>query len=166
VRKLGLFLLGLIACSPYQSKVPMTLRPDTRKIVWVTVDTSVFREMLENFEAAMPNETVMCLDGEVSKIDTLEVLKVRVTKATLAIIDSSDDMNAYLPSEPVNGCETTKDLVGIAHDHVIPVRCDQSDPDANVLFVDKRLLFGLVFCLDGWTQILYQDGRRGLTRWR
>jgi hypothetical protein len=166
VRKLVLLLIGLIACTPPQAKVPMTLRPDTRKIVWVTLDTAVFRGMLETFDAALPNETVMCLDGEVSKIDTLEVLKVRVTKATLAIIDSSNDMTAYLPTEPVNGCETTKNLVGIAHDHVIPVRCEQSDPDANVLFVDKRMLFGLVFCLDGWTQILYQDGRRGLTRWR
>ena len=171
MNKLVLLLTGLLSCTPAgwsPSKVPMTLRPDTRKIVWVSLDSTVIRKLTESFEAAMPNETVMCVDGVVSEITVGEIpaLKVKITDVTQAIVDSATPVNAFLPSKPLNGCKNSLDLVGIAHSHVLPGQCNQSDPDANLLFIDKRLLFGLVFCIDGWTQILYQDGRRGLTRWK
>lgn len=168
MNKFLLLLVGVISCTPYQTKVPMVLRPDTRKIVWVSLDSTIIRKLAEGFEAAMPNETVMCVDGVVSEITVGEIpaLKVKITDVTQAVVESATVVNAYLPSKPLNGCESNPDLVGIAHDHVIPGQCNQSDLDANLLFIDKRLLFGLVFCIDGWTQILYQDGRRGLTRWK
>jgi hypothetical protein len=169
VIKYLLLLIGILSCEPgYQTHVPMALRPDTRRIVWVSLDSSIINVLVENFEKAMPNETVMCIEGEVSEVslNDTKALRVRITNATPAIVDSATEVSAYLPSKPLNGCKTTQDLVGIAHDHVVPGQCNQSDPDANLLFVDTRLLFGLVFCIDGWTQILYQDGRRGLTRWK
>ena len=166
-----MLLTGLISCGPiYKVKahVPMVPRPDTRKIVWVSLDSGVLASLLTNFEAAMPNETVMCIEGKLSEvgINGVPALRVTITKVIPAVVDSATPYNAYMSGKPMNGCESTPDLIGIAHDHVVPGQCNQSDPDANLLFVDRRLLFGLVFCMDGWTQILYQDGRRGLTRWK
>ena len=43
--------------------------------------------------------------------------------------------------------------------------CTHSGPDAEVLFEDRRLLFSVVVCNDGWMEVLWQDGRRMWKKW-
>jgi hypothetical protein len=90
---------------------------------------------------------------------------IHVTRATPALADSADQYHVYFPLSPRSGCAVAY-LVGVAHDHTQRgFQCTHSDPDANVLFNDPRLLVSLVFCGDGESEALFQDGRRLRARW-
>jgi hypothetical protein len=163
----------LVACAPAcvsfpQRYVPMVARPDTRRVVQVTLDSAVMAAVMDVFHAAYPREGAVCLTGIVrdTVVDAQSWLAVQVTGATAARSDSADEYHVYFSGNPRTGCETQPGLVGAAHDHVISgYACTHSYPDANVLFVDPRLLFTLVFCSDGTSEALYQDGRRVTARW-
>jgi hypothetical protein len=146
----------------------MVPRPDTRQIAQVTLDSGVLASMVEQFRAAFPNEAALCLTGAVrdTVVEGERWLVVQVTGSTLAESDSADEYRVYF-STPRTGCADAPGLIGAAHDHTqIRYVCTHSDPDANVLFADTRLLFALVFCGDGNSEALFQDGRRLPARWR
>jgi hypothetical protein len=146
----------------------MVLRPDTRRIIEVQLDSTQLAAMVTEFRGAFPKEVALCLRGTL--VDTTVHGQrwgvVRITGVGRAQSDSSDVYHVFFPAHPRTGCADAPDLVGAAHDHTQPgYVCTHSYPDAEVLFTDPRLLFTLVFCSDGWTEALYQDGRRVPTRW-
>jgi hypothetical protein len=145
----------------------MVPRPDTRQIAQVTLDSGVLASMVEQFRAAFPNEAALCLTGTVrgTVAEGEHWLIVQITGATPAESDSADAYHVYF-SKPRTGCADAAGLIGAAHDHTQSgYVCTHSVPDANVLFADPRLLFTLVFCGDGFTEALFQDGRRLTVRW-
>lgn len=162
----------LVACAPScvlapQSYVPMVSRPDTRLIGQILIDSSAGRAMTDRFRAAFPREAAICLTGTVrdTTVEGESYLVARITGATAAVSDSADEYHVYF-SKPRTGCADAPDLIGAAHDHTsLGYACTHSYPDANVLFVDPRLLFTLVFCGDGNSEALLQDGRRIAARW-
>jgi len=166
---LGLMIACAPACVPVpQAYVPMVPRPDTRQIAQITLDSGVMALIVEQFRAAFPNEAAICLTGAVrdTAVEGERWLVVQVTGATPAASDSADEYHVYF-STPQTGCADAPGLIGAAHDHTqIGYVCTHSYPDANVLFADPRLLFTLVFCGDGNSEALFQDGRRLIARWR
>lgn len=159
---ISLAMLLALACLKYQQRVPMVLRPDTRRIGYINIDSTVLGPIMQHFRTEFPNEGAVCLYGRVETVE--KYLAITVTHFTPAVIDSADEFNVWFPF--ASGCIDNKELLAVAHTHThVNYACTHSFPDANVLFVDKRLLFTLVFCGDGFTEALYQDGRRVLTRW-
>jgi len=148
--------------------VPLVLRPDTRAIVSLHIDSLALSAMVAVFRAAYPNEAALCLVGTVryTVIAESRQLAVRVTGAIPAQSDSADPYHVFFPAAPRTGCASVSGLIGAAHDHTsLGHACTHSYPDADVLFGDPRLLFTLVFCADGMSEVLYQDGRRVSARW-
>lgn len=158
-------LVGCGACAS-SPPIPLTLRPDTRRIAAVQIDSATMAVILGTFRTAFPKEAALCLLGVVrdTTLDLNPWLVVRVTSAIPAQADSADAYHVFF-SKPPSGCERPG-LVGAAHDHTVPTTtCTHSYSDANLVFADRRLLFSVVFCSDGWAESLYQDGRRVLARW-
>jgi len=155
------------SCVACRYPLPLVPRPDTRRIVAVQIDSTAMSILLRNFRGAFPNEVALCLTGSVSDttFDGESRRVIHVTGAIHALADSADSYHVYFPLSPRTGCAVAH-LVGAAHDHTqggFP--CTHSDPDANVLFNDPRLLVSLVFCGDGESEGLFQDGRRLRARW-
>jgi hypothetical protein len=147
----------------------MVLRPDTRRIAGIRLDSTPLNVMIREFRAAFPKEVALCLRGTLADT-TVEGGQrwgiVTITGVSRAQSDSSDVYHVFFPARPRTGCADAPDLVGAAHDHTtLGHACTHSYPDAEVLFTDPRLLFTLVFCTNGWTEALYQDGRRVPARW-
>lgn len=151
-------------------RIPMVPRPDTRNIWGVTVDSLAVAQTLEMFRAAMPKEASVCYRGAIR--DTLYVgsdsvvrraLLLHLTSAYASRADSADLYHVWY-SVGNAGCDETAIASGHSHPHVGLV-CDHSDNDVNVLFENPRLLASLVWCLNGWVQIYWQDGRRNARRW-
>ncbi len=143
----------------------MVLRPDTRMLWGVTIDSVAFRQTMEAFQAALPNEVAVCYTGvvrdtafEVSN-GLANALLLIIDSATVAPQDSADRFHVYGPTCP-NG------TIAVGHSHPYATFCDQSDQDARLLFNQRKALVSIIWCLNGETQILYQDGRRNMARWR
>jgi len=161
---LSLLMIGSScwACAPL--KVPMTLRPDTRVIGGVEIDSSVVRGIMEFYQSALPNEAALCLVGVLSDtvVNDQSWKVIRVTGAVPAVQDSADLYHVYF-SVPRSGCR--EPFVGVSHDHPITGVCEHSIPDALLLASDPRALFSVVFCAGGDTQLMLSDGRRFMGRW-
>lgn len=160
-------LLVVPACNPARH-VPMVLRPDTRAIGHLIIETETVATMVGLFRAAYPNEAALCLTGAVrdTVVDGSSWLLVNVTDAGLAQADSVDPYHVFFPRVPRTGCAGP--VVGIAHDHIYSPPsepCTHSLPDALVLFNETRALVSIVFCGDGRSEVLFQDGRRAGSHW-
>jgi competence transcription factor ComK len=133
----------------------------------ITLDSTAFIETKTLLRSVFPKEAALCLYGNVRQVvgeksDTS--LIATITKVSPAVIDSANEFHVWFPI--LSGCENDLALIAAAHSHTtLGFPCTHSFADAMVLFNDKRLLFTLVFCADGFTEALYQDGRRALARW-
>lgn len=159
-----LILISVSMCS-YSKRIPKVLRPDTRRIGFMQLDT-VVSPITAQFRAAFPNESAMCLLGSVrdTTVEESKWLLVEITEAIPAVVDSVDNFHVWFPI--ASGCEHNSRLVGATHSHThLGYVCSHSDQDALMLFADKRLLFSMVFCADGYLEVLYQDGRRYTRQW-
>ncbi len=164
--KLWLSLL-MIAASCWACGSPtirLVLRPDTRVIGGVSIDSSIVRGIVEYYRAAFPNEAALCLQGTLrdTVVNGDRWVVVQVTGAVPAVADSSDFAHVYF-STPRSGC--VQPFIGVSHDHPIAGVCEHSIPDALLLASDPRALFSVVFCAGGDTQLMLQDGRRFMGRW-
>lgn len=162
----------LTACHNSGITIPLTLRPDTRGIEAVTVDSSAVAILLTTFKTALPNEVSLCLYGEVHDslfADATVKGTHRLAHAHRAIPateDSADYAHIWYHTRETR-CRGPA-LIGMAHDHPQEpawAPCGNSDPDAILLADDARMLFSLVVCPDGRGEILLQDGRRFRFRW-
>ena len=163
MKSLALLLL-VVACTRTSSLVPYASRPDTRTIIGIEMDSSLVLQSVELFHAAVPNEMSICIAGHLEPFPL--GMKAKMTAVTPALVDSVSPEHVYLPQKPVSGCPSP--VMAIGHDHPMAstnMPCGHSDPDALVLFEDKRVLFSLVFCPFGRGEILFQDGRRGHFIW-
>lgn len=169
-RSYVLFLWALLGCSSARTLVPLVLRPDTRSVGTIVLDSAALHGTLDVLQAALPNEGAVCLYGELGDTTLYGEprLALRIRRAMRAQADSVDRLHVFFPEQPRTGC-LPGGLVGAAHSHPYagePGPCTHSDPDARVLFTDPRLLATLVFCGDGRGEVLLQDGRRWPMRWR
>jgi hypothetical protein len=146
----------------------MVLRPDTRTVGHFALTGEAVTEMVERFRAAYPNEAALCLSGFVR--DTLvegnRWIVAQVTGVTVARSDSADQFHVFFPRVPRTGCADP--IIAIAHDHIFTPpseACTHSLPDALVLFNETRALVSVVFCGDGRSEAMFQDGRRVASRW-
>lgn len=157
----------LLACGPvYNTHVPELSRPDTRKLNAILLDTIAFGQTKEHFWSQYPKEGAVCFYGTVSLAPetTDGTLVAKIIRAEPAISDSASEHHVWFSI--LSGCKDAPDLIAAGHSHtILSNTCSHSDPDAMVLFNDRRLLFTLVFCANGFTEVLYQDGRRDLARW-
>jgi hypothetical protein len=164
---LGLLLVWVLGCAP-ASLVPLVPRPDTRRIASFEMDSSLVRMAAEHYDAALPNEASLCIDGRLGpRVDRPGFLHVQLSGVRRAQADSADQYHVYLVRAPKSGC-TKGQLVALSHDHTTTgpfEACTHSDLDAFVLFEDRRALFSLVFCPGGRGEVLFQDGRRGQFIW-
>lgn len=167
---LSLLMIGSScwACGRPGALVPMTPRPDTRQLGQVNIDSSLVRPMIAQYRDAYPNEIALCLVGALH--DTVvsgdRWLVAEVTMTTVAMSDSADAYHVFFPSKPRTGCAGP--IIGVSHDHphiTAYLPCEHSLPDAMVLFRETRALFSILFCGDGRTELLLQDGRRIPGRW-
>ena len=154
-----------LACA-HRPPVPWVQRPDTREIWAVTVDSVALSQTMTVFQVSYPNEAAVCYGGTLR--DTVFVMpgKYAVAKllhlqtASAAQQDSATQFYVFGPRCP-------QGTVAIGHSHpYAKTWCDQSDPDARLLFSQRYALVSIVWCLSGEVQILYQDGRRNTQRWR
>lgn len=154
-----------VACA-HPRLVPYVSRPDTRMVWGVTVDTAAFRQTIQAFQDAHPNESAVCYHGVVR--DTLFQVSNGTAKALLLWLqtvtpaqqDSADKFNVYGPRCP-------EETIGIGHSHPHAGNwCDHSDTDVRLLFSQRYALVSIIWCLNGESQVLYQDGRRTTIRWR
>lgn len=142
--------------------VPMTARPDTRYIVVVEIDRATLEKAVELFRLTSPIEAAICWRGEVLPFldDGEEWLRVHVTDLYIAVSDSADEYHVYFPRGIPAGC-VGQDYIGVSHSHTqVGPSCTHSHNDAAVLFLARRALFSIVFCANGESELLYQDGRR------
>lgn len=152
-------MLALSACA--SSYIPMVSRPDTRRIVLVAIDTTALVKAIDLFRVSSPNEAAICWRGAVSPfvLDSIEWLRVDVTDFSIAHADSVSEYNVFFPRGLPGGC--VGDYIGVSHSHTIGTMfCTHSNDDAAVLFYIRRALFSIVFCANGDSEMLYQDGRR------
>lgn len=164
-------LLLLSACGGCaNSLVPRTMRPDTRQILGVTVDSTAVAQTFVILRAAYPNEASVCYTGIVH--DTVFVgrdqvlrraLLLKLTEATVSQQDSANHFHVWY-SKPGAGCDKTAIAAGHSHPSM-SARCDQSDDDAILLFQTPRMLVSLAWCANGSVSVLWQDGRRSVQRW-
>jgi hypothetical protein len=143
-------------------------RTDTRAIGYVRLTSEAIVAMAERFRAAFPKEAALCLSGSVR--DTVvsgdRWLIVEVAGVSVAQADSSDEFHVFFPRLPRTGCAGP--ILAIAHDHLYTPPgevCTHSLPDALVLFNETRAVVSIVFCGDGRSEVLFQDGRRAPSRW-
>jgi hypothetical protein len=152
-----------VSCGPlFTSRyTPDTPRPDTRLFRALTLDSVALATIGETFVAALPAEAALCLEGRPYARDG-RVDAIEVNAARPAPDDSADNYHVYFGAQPICG-----DAIGITHDHPYSVgrACTHSDADA-LLLAGLPQLFSLVFCADGQGELLWQDGRRQLFRWR
>lgn len=158
----------VLGCRP-AGLVPMALRPDTRGLSGVMIDSLAASPAIAALRSAYPNEGAVCFYGTLrdTVINAEPRRLIRVHRMEVAAHDSADLYHVYLVARPRSGCFGAG-LVGAAHSHpyaLAPEACTQSDLDANVIFADPRLLFSLIFCGDGRAELMYQDGRRIADRW-
>lgn len=167
---LGAILLGMTCAGCAQSRVvPMTLRPDTRAIWAVHIDSTPLMETLQILQAGLPNEAAVCYHGELR--DTVfespegerGIAKIIVIHSvTPAVPDSVDLYHVYFTGLHA-GCVGE---IAFGHSHPHVDICDQSDDDARLLFGDPKALVSLAWCQNGEVNLLWQDGRRSTHRWR
>lgn len=164
------YLVLLLLCACAHPALPDMVRPDTRRLSGVVLDSASMRETLLVFRTAYPNEAAMCYYGAVR--DTIlegePHLLVFVTEARPAVYDSADSFHVWFPRGQVGGCVRQDKLVGVSHAHQhthAGVPCSHSHPDAWSLMENRRALFSLVFCADGQLEVLFQDGRRLADNW-
>ncbi|HSE45222.1 MAG TPA: hypothetical protein VLA89_07820 [Gemmatimonadales bacterium] len=166
-------LLWAATCSACHatSRLPLTLRPDTRPIEFVRFDSTTMTQTMMILQAALPNETAVCYfgglyDSTVVREDGAHRAKVlHLVLAQEAVADSTDEYHVYY-SKPWAGCPSTVVAIGHSHPYAGAGLCTHSAPDANVLFLSPRVLVSIVWCGDGRLEMLYQDGRRYENRWR
>lgn len=161
----AILLVLLVGCS--QARVPTVVRPDTREIVGVVLDSSAMRATIRTYQMAYPNEAAMCYYGAVrdTTIDGQRQRFAWVLRGIPAAQDSADAFNVWFARGLLSGC-LSKGLIGISHAHQNNSGyCSHSVPDARVLMENRRALFSLVFCADGQLEVLYQDGRRVPDNW-
>ncbi len=164
-RALLVALAAALACAR-PLLVPLVPRPDTRLIAAVTVDSAALFDGLALFEAALPREAAVCYEGALR--DTVLAGEPRrwlfLRRVLPARADSADETHVYFSGDgAARPCEGT---LAVGHSHPAGARCDHSSDDALLLFYHRDVLVSLVWCPSGDLQILFQDGRRGLTRWR
>ena len=168
---IGLSLLAATCGScAHRSLVPMVPRPDTRRVRVVHVDSAAVRGTMQILEAALPSEAAVCYGGRLydstvtrANGQVVPVLVLMLNTVAVAEADSADAFNVYRP-------HCTTPLIALGHSHPYNQRyglpCDHSDDDAALLLNTPRALVSLAWCGDGQLQFFWQDGRRGITRWR
>lgn len=166
-----LFAGTCAACHGGTSYVPMTLRPDTRKISFVRFDSVAMRQTMQILQAALPNESSVCYTGELydstyQAVDGPHLAKVIWLHSAREAVQDSATQYAVYYSRPLVGCQTGVIAIGHSHPYSGGGLCSHSPPDANVLFRAPSILLSFVWCGDGRVEILYQDGRRYESRWR
>lgn len=163
---IGTLLLATTCSCAVPRVVPMVPRPDTRMIYAIHVDSLAVESTMAILRAALPSEGAICYRGAI--VDTafvrqdssrVQAKMLILTAATKALQDSADLFHVYGVH-----CDGTE--IAIAHSHPYSPNCDQSVDDAIVLFDDSRALASIVWCGNGETEVLYQDGRRTTSRWR
>lgn len=162
-----LMIAGSCFACHQRGLVPLVPRPDTRQLVGVQIDSASMGIILGTFRAAFPKEAALCLLGAVADtiLDGERGRVIHITQAVPAVADSVDQYHVYFPHVPRTGC-ASPGLVAVAHDHTnAAFVCSHSQPDAAMLFNDRRLLVSVVFCANGEAETLMQDGRRLRARW-
>lgn len=159
--------LAMVAGCASSGRVPYVSRPDTRRVGGIRISGDVMNGLIMGYRTAYPNETSFCLRGELS--DTLvegeSWLLATVDDFLPAVYDSVDATHVYYPRFLPGGCDD-KRTIALSHDHhTVSGVCTHSHDDANVLFLNRRVLFSIVFCADGRMETLYQDGRRAQDSW-
>ena len=161
------WLLTLLGGCAGNNYVPMVQRPDTRRIILVSFDTTALTNAINLFRTSSPIEAAVCWRGVVSPfvLDGVEWLRVDVQDFYLPAVDSATEYNVFFPRGIPSGC-VGSDFLGVSHSHTNPsFRCTHSNDDAAVLFYTRRALFSIVFCANGDAEMLYQDGRRAFHRY-
>lgn len=167
-----LTLLALAICGSCARPgviIPMRWRPDTRAIQGVRIELPAFEQMMQVLQTSLPNEGAVCFFGVV-KDTVLDDVPRRlgiVRHVEPVVAESVTVDHVYFAGNAI-GC-ATPGLIGGAHSHPYsaePAPCAHSDDDANVVFVDRRVLFSIVVCGDGRLEVMYQDGRRFSSRWK
>lgn len=155
------------SCAP-MNRVPMTLRPDTRIIATVIVDSLPVAQTLAILRAALPNEAAVCYTGvlrDTVTADSVHALVLHLTGAQSARQDSADAHNVWFHND--GAVEPCDHPMAVGHSHPnLGYECDESDHDSSLLFDETAALVSLAWCMNGEVQFFYQDGRRHLQRWR
>lgn len=155
------WILALVGGCTARGPVPMTLRPDTRHIILVSLDTAALEKALTLFRVSAPNEASICWYGKVKPLlkDGEEWLQVDVEGFNISAADSVSEYHVFYPRGIPGGC--VGDYIGLSHSHTHSGHfCTHSYDDAAVLFSARKALFSIVFCYNGDAELLYQDGRR------
>jgi hypothetical protein len=168
----GLLAIWIFGCAPPPPRalVPWVLRPDTRGLAGVLIDSVIGRRTGAIFDQALPREAAVCFYGSIADtvVDEQPLRFIRIEQVRPSQIDSASEEHVFFPIDPVTGC-SGRGLIGWGHSHPgirsFLEACTHSDLDANVTFRDPRLLIGIVFCADGRGEVLFQDSRRYPLRW-
>lgn len=161
-----LLLAGMCAgCAWNRSElIPIVGRPDTRLVSNWTITEGAVTQAYQLVAAAYPNEVGFCLLGTVqSSREEVGRVDVVADSVVAEASDSADPTHVWFPR--VDDC-AMPGVVGIGHDHPLSFDrpCEHSDQDALRL-VAARALFSFVMCMDGTSEVLWQDGRRAGRRW-
>lgn len=161
-------LLLLVSCA-VPHLVPMRLRPDTRRVAGIYLDTAIARTGGQILQAALPKEGSFCFYG--GGRDTIIADRPMLVLVPQHVIearhDSADEFHVWYPEGLEAGCAPAG-LLGIAHSHPYVTAgdpCSHSIPDDFLLSTARDALFSIVFCGDGRLEVMYQDGRRIPDRW-
>lgn len=141
-------------------------RRNTTNLSGVFFPANVVRVSYTVFQAALPNEGVVCYYGVAKDsvlvghpapyryLQVLDAIPGEVTAATPFGIAFPPDVDG-IP----DACPAKTGLLGIGHDHLFNIKCQHSDSDAMYLFARRELYFSFVVCA-GSAEVLWQDGRR------
>lgn len=135
------------------------------------IDSASVSDMFDHFRSQAPNEGLVCLYGAAKDSTLLNNpgLFVGINEVTPAAVDSATPFRIYPSRRPLGGCDYRKGkLMGIAHSHpmVGSRRCSLSKFDMVWLLTDRRVLFSLVYCPDGWAEIIWRNGANDTFWWR
>jgi hypothetical protein len=177
--------LALVLGCAAPAKIPMALRPDTRRILVTLIDSAAAVQTAATFQAALPMEGSVCYRGALTDTtvvsltgDTIAGFILHEQTAYEAQHDSLTDHTYQAPDgtwvrvmhvwyhDASSGCGP--ETIGIAHSHPMSrdVPCEHSVDDAHVVFVNTHIWVSSVWCGDGQAEDLYQDGRRQSWRWK
>jgi len=138
---------------------------DTTQFGYWHMDSTTIRTIHEYLLAAFPHEAAFCLVGKTEvRPDSTYGIDVSGFKPAEGVDSTSESMVWFKNYET---CAGVSHAVGIGHDHPYAVNraCEHSPADAVRLFMDREMIFSLVFCGSGEAEVLWQDGRRYLFVW-